>query len=79
VTCIISDKGQATSPKDQELANTLRKSYFKGVTLRIYWPTREIKPISEFGNTKKIVWFFLGYILEELETLKKANYLTLKF
>jgi len=63
---IISDKGQVTSPKDQELANTLRKSDFKGVTPRIYWPTREIKPISEFGNTKffclAFPWLYPGGI-----------------
>jgi len=63
---IIGNKGQATSPQDQKLANTLRNSNFKNLTPRIHWPMREIKPISEFGNTKLFClafpWLFPGGI-----------------
>jgi len=64
--CISSDKTQILHEGDATLAEHIRKTSKNKITPRINWPTREIKPISEYGDTKifclAFPWLFPGGI-----------------
>jgi hypothetical protein len=55
---IAGKNNQITAEQDQELANVLRKKMKNTLVPRINWPTREVKPISEFSNTKLLCLAF---------------------
>jgi hypothetical protein len=56
----------AVQDQDQELADLLRKNKKFCHTPRTNWPVHEIKPVSEFSNTKifcmEFPWLFPGRV-----------------
>jgi Helitron helicase-like domain at N-terminus len=64
--CVSSEKTQITFDGDSELAEAIRKNSKNRKIPIINWPTREVKPISEYSDTKifclAFPWLFPGGI-----------------
>lgn len=64
--CISSETTQIIHEGDSLLAKAIRKDAKSKVTPKLNWPTREVKPISEYSDTKifclAFPWLFPGGI-----------------
>ncbi len=62
--CISSEKTQIMFEGDSKLAQAIRKDSKSKTTPRINWPTREVKPISQYSDSKiaclEFPWLFPG-------------------
>jgi hypothetical protein len=70
--CISGEKTQILHEGDTLLAETIRKHSRKRLLPRINWPTREVKPITEYSDTKifclAFPWLFPGGVGDIKET-----------
>jgi hypothetical protein len=70
--CISSEKTQIMFEGDSMLAHAIRKQSKSKVMPRVNWPTREVKPISEYSDTKifclAFPWLFPGSIRDIKES-----------
>ncbi len=62
--CILTEKTQILFKGDKKLAEAIRKESRSKNMPRINWPTRDVKPISEYIDTKifclAFPWLFPG-------------------
>jgi len=62
--CISGESTQIIHEGDQLLAKEIRRKSNNRILPRLNWPTRDIKPISEYSNTKifclAFPWLFPG-------------------
>jgi len=67
----------AVQDQDQELADLLRKNKKFCHTPRTNWPVHEIKPVSEFSNTKifcmEFPWLFPTYFIIKMVDLQRTS------